>query len=265
LQQGEKSVRSTNLAFLTLALMSSQRARAAELNSEPHGTTTMNEDAMADGLFLPLTLSPRVGGTRAQAWGWSGYDSSRKAALFDAGAEVTLWGPIALRGGAVYSDATSRMRPYVAARVQVLRQEAHGINAAFGVSFKTEGFTEAEGEVETFASIGRRIGTLVLVGNLVYGQDPEGNERDGELRASAFQQRGRLALGIDSRVRSAIGTQAGRAATTEPKFDAMGGPVAMAVIGPFVIFAEAGPSAFKMPGLATRVGLTAFGGLGSAF
>src|SRR5437868_3150293 len=69
--------------------------------------------AMSDGSFAPLTMPARVGSTAAFAWGLSGYDTSRKAGLFDAIAEVRLWGPIALRGGATYSNGSDRLRPNI--------------------------------------------------------------------------------------------------------------------------------------------------------
>ncbi len=72
-------------------------------------------------------------------------------------------------------------------------------------------------------------------------------------------------LGLDSRVRFAIGTQHGRAATTEPRFDFSAGPVATAAVGPIALFAEAGPSAFQLAGADTRVGLAAMAGVGAAF
>jgi len=133
------------------------------------------------------------------------------------------------------------------------------------VFYKAEGFTEAEGEIETFASIGRRFRYVYLLGSLVYGQDPEGNERDGELRAAAVHQRGAFALGLDARARFAIGPQQGRAQTTEPTFDLAGGPVVTATAGSFAVFAEAGPSAFKMASADTRLGLQVLGGVGAAF
>jgi hypothetical protein len=99
-------------------------------------------------------------------------------------------------GGAAYSNASSRMRPNIGARVQLLRQDAHSIDGALGVSFKTEDFTEPEGEIEVATSIGRQLGPVYLMGNLPYGQDPEGNERDGELRAALFGRRGRFPSGV---------------------------------------------------------------------
>src|SRR5204862_6169752 len=125
--------------------------------------------------------------------------TSRKGAVGETTAEVRLWGPIARRGGALYDAGNRRMRPNIGARVQVLRQEAHGIDGALSAFYKAEGFTEPEGEIETFVSIGRRFEAVAVAGSLVYGQDPEGNERDGEVRASVLRHQNHFAFGLDSR------------------------------------------------------------------
>ena len=80
-------------------------------------------------------------------------------------------------------------------------------------------------------SVGRRFGRYSVLGNLVYGQDPEGHERDGEIRAAALGALGRWTLGLDSRFRFAIGSQQTAMARAEPSFDLFGGPVAGAVVG----------------------------------
>ena len=139
------------------------------------------------------------------------------------------------------------------------------MDGAVTVFFKTEGFTEAEGEIETFASIAHRFRRITLIGDLVYGQDPEGNERDGEIHAAAFHQWSRLMVGLDTRVRFAIGAQRSRAATTEPVFDFMGGPVATVATGPVAIFAQAGPSAFELASGPSHLGVAALAGLGGAY
>ena len=221
--------------------------------------------ATSAGAFLPQTLSARVGSVPVIASGSGGYDSTRRGPLVDAAVEAHVWGPFALRAQTTYSNDTGRMRPSVAGRVQLLRQERHGVDGSLTVFYKTEGFTEAEGEIETFASIARRFRWLTLVGNLVYGQDPEGNERDGEVRATAFHQGRWLMLGLDSRVRFALGAQHGRAATAEPVFDFMAGPVATVAAGPVAIFAQAGPSAFELANSSARVGVAALAGLGAAY
>jgi hypothetical protein len=255
----------TGLVAALAVLLVSTAARAQDADQAPRPLADPAVTAAGDGAFLPQTLSARVGKVRALMIGSGGYDSSRRGPLANAAAEVAIWGPLALRVETVYSNDTNRMRPSVGARAQLLRQDRHGVDGALTVFYKTEGFTEAEGEIETFASFGRRFQSVSLVGNLVYGQDSEGNERDGEVRAAAFHQHGAFAVGLDSRLRFAIGTQHGRAATVEPTFDFAGGPVVTAAAGSFAVFAEAGPSMFGLASASMRYGLEAFGGLGAAF
>jgi hypothetical protein len=258
---------------LTLAVLATaatagavRTARADETDRPEHPEASPAQQAAADGAFAALAMPARVGSTRALAWGLGGYDGSRRSAVVDAVAEAHLAGPVALRGGATYDASGKRMRPSIGARVQFLRQESHGLDGALSMFYKAEGFTEAEGEIETFLSVGRRFDRVSVGGSLVYGQDPEGNERDGEVRAAAFRQVGRFNLGLDSRARFAIGTQTRKpGAAAEPTFDALAGLTATATLGTFVVFAEIGPSAFKTSGADTRLGATAFGGLGSAF
>jgi hypothetical protein len=221
--------------------------------------------ASDDGSFLPQTLSARIGSTKVFAYGSGGYDSSRRGPLVDSAVEANVWGPFALRFQATYSNDNERMRPSVAGRVQLFRQERHGVDGALTVFFKTEGFTETEGEIETFVSLGRRFGPVSVIGDVVYGQDPEGNERDGEIHAAAFRQHKWLMYGVDSRVRFAIGTQHGHAATTEPVFDSLVGPIATAATGIGAVFAQVGPSAFQLENGPPRVGVAALAGLGAAY
>lgn len=220
--------------------------------------------AAATGQFSSL-LSSAILPERALAAGSGGYDTARAGGLFDSAAEVRVWGPIALRAGVTYSNDTRRMRPSVGARAQILRQAAHGIDGSLSSCFKTEGFDETEGEIESTLAIGRRFDRLYLLGNLAYGQDPEGNERDGELRASVLRGYGRATLGAEIRGRSAIGAQHGSHSAVEPRFDAVGGPIAMFAVSSFVLFAEVGPSVFQLSGSDRRWGIASLGGVGSVF
>jgi hypothetical protein len=240
------------------------RAQAQEA-TESRQLAHPTDVAVVEGAFLPQTLSARVGSTQGFALGSGGFDSARSGPLIDSAVEVSVWGPFALRVQATYSNDTKKMRPSVGGRAQLLRQEQHGIDGAITVFYRTEGFTEAEGEIETFASVGRRFEYFSAVGNLVYGQDPEGNERDGEIRAAVWHQGRRLALGLDTRARFAIGTQHGRAATSEPSFDFFAGPIATVLAGPVALFAESGPSVFRLAGRPTRAGVAALAGVGAAF
>lgn len=250
---------------LASAMLAGARAcEAQEIAAQPHASDPALAAAAA-GDYLPNTLTAKVGATRVFAFGSGGYDSARHGPLIDSAVEAWIWGPFSLRAQSTYSNDTARMRPSVGGRVQLLRQEAHGVDGALTVFFKTEGFTESEGEIETFVSLGRRFEQLAVLGNAVYGQDPEGNERDGELRLAAYHQSGKLLVGVDSRVRFAIGTQHGHAAVTEPRLDFMAGAVATYATGPLALFAEAGPSAFQLSGADLRAGVSALAGLGAAF
>jgi hypothetical protein len=229
------------------------------------GTLSSSLTSAGSGQMSPLLLGATLGSERALVMGGAGYDTSRSGALFDSAAEVRIWGPIALRAGVTYSDDTRRMRPSVGARVQLLRQAAHGIDGSLSSFFKTEGFNEMEGEIETAVAIGRRFDRLYLLGNLAYGQDPEGRERDGELRASLLRSQGWGVWGLEVRGRSAIGAQHAPTSAQEPRLDAVGGPIAMVALGNIVVFAEAGPSVVRPAGADLRWGIASLAGFGSAF
>src|SRR5205085_1684538 len=130
-----------------------------------------------------------------------GYDGARGSGLFEATAEVRVWGPVAVRGGAVYTGDDKGLRPTFGVRVQALREAAHGLDATVGAFYRPEGLTEPEGEVEAVVAAGTHLGRTYVLGNLVYGQDPEGNERDGEVRLAAMASTAPwLLLGFDGRL-----------------------------------------------------------------
>ena len=248
---------------LALGAPSMAAAQEAEVERELAPPADVATAARA-GAFLPSTLSPQVGAVPVLVSGYGGYDTAHEAAIGTAVTEVRVWGPIAIRVGVEYSPIRDEPRPTVGGRVQLLRQGRHGVDGALGVFYRPEGFTEPEGEIETFASIGRQFDCVALLGNLVYGQDPEGNERDGEVRAGALYAAGRFTLGLDARFRFAIGTQKGTMAAAEPKLDLLAGPVAMVTVGPLLLLAEAGPSLLKVTG-ETSFGVAGMGGVGAVF
>jgi hypothetical protein len=248
-----------------LRMSAAARAQAEEPDAEVRSTPPPElETAVREGALLPSTLTPRVGGNAALAFGFAGYDGARSAPIGSATAEVRVWGPFALRGGAEYSTVRKEARPTIGGRVQLLHQARHGVDGSLSVFYRPEGFTEPEGEIETFVSLGRRFDRLSVFGNLVYGQDPEGNERDGEVRFASLYAAGRWSFGVDSRLRFAIGTPKSAMAQAEPKFDLMAGPIATATVGPVALFAQAGPSVLKATDR-TSTGVAAIGGVGSVF
>jgi hypothetical protein len=254
------------VAFV-VALGAASAGRAQEETPEienPLAPPPEITSAVRDGALLPSTLAPRVGTAAGVALGFAGYDGARSAPLGSATAEVRVWGPFAIRGGAEYSETRREPRPTIGGRVQILRQERHGLDGSLGVFYRPEGFTEPEGEIETFVSLGRRFDRLAVFGNLVYGQDPEGNERDGEVRLASLYAAGRWTLGVDSRLRFAIGRHHSARAQTEPRFDLLAGALAAATVGPIALYGQAGPSVLELAG-ATSSGVAALAGVGAVF
>jgi hypothetical protein len=248
-------------SFLAMLTSLSASASAQQMDLEPSSSLA----AAKSGEFSPMLLGAKVGDTRALALGDGGYDTARSGALFDSAAEAQVWGPVALRGGVTYSDDTRRMRPSLGVRVGLLHQAQSGVDASLSSFFKTEGFDETEGEIETTFAVGHRLENTYLLGNLAYGQDPEGNERDGEVRVSALRSHGRAVWGLEGRGRSAIGPQHGMSSAVEPRLDLAAGALGMVSLGSFVLFAETGPSAFRLAGGDMRWGMASLGGVGSLF
>jgi hypothetical protein len=191
----------TNIGWvIACALVTMPAAlHAQEADVEREAPAAPTQRGMDDGVFLPLTVAPAVGSTRAFASAQTGYDGSTKSPLLESAAEVNLWGPVSLRGGATFSDSTHRMRPSAGARIQALRQAPHGIDGSIAVFYKAEGFTEAEGEIESVVAIGRRIGRISLLGNIVYGQDPEARRIDSaSVAPTSFSSAGSVSVATSS-------------------------------------------------------------------
>ena len=202
------------------------------------------------GMFLPLTEAPRTDTQRACGTALGGYDGARDSGQLEGRAEVTVVGPIALRVGVMYTGSPEKLRPTVGGRVQALSQDGQGIDMSAGAFYKPEGFTEGEGEVEGVLAFGRRFGRVGLIADLVYGQDPEGRERDGEVRlASLYSATARMELGLDSRVRFDLGTAEDKLAEEGgAEYDVVAGPLISYVLGGVALTGQAGLSVLGTPG-----------------
>jgi hypothetical protein len=223
-------------------------------------------DSASAASFSLLTDAAQVDRQRAIAVGFGGYDGAAHAGLFESNAEMTLFGPVAIRGGAIYSPSAGRVRPSVGGKVQLLRSAVHGVDGTVGLFYRPEGLTEPEGEFEGLVAIGRAIGRTYLAGNLLYGQDPEGRERDGEIRLSVLRPATeRVLVGVDGRCRFDLGSDsASLGAHNEPTFDALGGPTVNVLVGPVALLAEGGAAVRRLRG-ATAYGPFAVVGVGTIF
>jgi hypothetical protein len=256
-------------ASVVAVLVLAGAARAAADDDDATESTTgpaVTRAAASAAAFTPFAQAASLEGRRAVVAGLGGYDSSRKTGSFEAATEVRLWGPIAVHAGAIYTDAGRSLKPSFGARVQGLREGRHGLDGALGVFYKPEGLTEPEGEIEGVVALGRHVGGSYVVANLLYGQDPEGNERDGEVRLAGLRPVGsRFVLGVDSRLRFDLGSNAMKlAAHHEPTLDGAAGPIATALLGPVALSAQAGPSVLRLQSV-TTFGAYVLAGVGTAF
>lgn len=213
------------------------------------------------GMFLPSTVSARTDTQRGVVRALAGYDSARDRMQFEAVADVTLIGPVAARVGATYGQNKDSFRPTVGVRVQALDQARFGVDVGVGAFYKPEGFTQAEGEVEVMLMLARRFGRLATFANLVYGQDPEAAERDGELRLGAlYAVSSPLQAGLDARLRFDVGSEEGkRRAEGGAEYDLRFGPTASYAFGPVALIAQAGLSIYGLnpaqPGALALLGM----------
>lgn len=223
--------------------------------------------AAAAGAFLPWTLSARVGESSAQAAGFGGYDAARGSARFESYAEARVWGPLALRAGTELADTRGELRPSLGGRLQLLSRERQGLDGSLAIFYRAEGFSEPEGEIETVVALGGRLDRTQLLGNLAYGQDPEGNERDGELRAAVLVfVSGGLRLGADGRLRCDLGSTAMKLNTArEATYDLDLGPVAVLSLGPIAVLGHVGSSVVRRFEARPELGIVALAGMGTAF
>jgi hypothetical protein len=227
-----------------LAQTNSQTLASDRAEAEPSiGTAAVSAEA---GMFLPTTIAARSDSQTGYVRAIGGYDSARRSAQFEALADVTIIGPLAARVGVLYAQRPNSLRPSVGLRVQALSQERQGIDMGVGAFYRPEGFTEAQGEVELVLAFGRSFGRFATFANLVYGQDPEGEERDGEVRLGAlYAVTPLLQAGLDGRLRVDLGSEEGkRRAEGGADYDLVFGLTASYAFGPIAMIAQAGMSVF---------------------
>ncbi len=127
--------------------------------------------------------------------------------------------------------------------------------------YKTEGFTEPEGEIEALVSFEHMFGAVHAVANVAYGQDPEAAERDGELALAAYTEpRTGLFVGGTARYRDALGSTKEAIAR-----DGFVGPTATMTTGAFALSLNAGLAMTQMHMESAKLGPSATLSVGAAF
>ena len=242
-----------------VSLAAGSRAHAASFADEEEPAEQAGEKSVDDGVALPFTLGARHD-EKALVSFTSGYDWARETPSLELAAQLHVWGPFSLRGGAVYTDGGDTLRPTVGVIWQAARRQQIGVDLAVSVAYRPEGFTEPEGEVESVIAASRHFGALVGVANLAYGQDPEANEQDAEARIAVLGHLSRpLTVGVDSRVRLALKTKPGSPEDGQ-KYDLLAGPLLTYAFDSWAVTAETGVSVLALDS-GTRTGVSGLVGI----
>lgn len=187
----------------------------------------------------------------------SDFDGAADAIRVSARAEVNVYWRI--RAAVLLLDAfADEPRPGVGAGLRWLDGDLKSTAYLF---FKTEGFTEPEGELEALIAFERSFGAVRASANVAYGQDPEGNERDGELALVAnVEPRAGWFVGGTARYRDALGS------TKEAVVrDGFAGPTTTLTIGSFALSLNAGVAMAETRMTARKFGPATTLSLGAAF
>lgn len=243
----------------TLALGAVLAPAALAHADELTETTSLSRRLAGDSAFTPGMLRAQDGGNGFVTAATT-LDGARDRVQLDALGEAHIYGPIRLlvRVADVFRDTA---KPGIGAGVQFLDESRHGASATAYLQYKTEGFTEPEGELELLLAFGRRFGALRAAVDIAYGQDPEGNERDGELAIAANAEvvRGVFAGGV-ARYRDALGSTKEAIAR-----DFFGGAAATLAFNRFGITATAGLAMVELHDQPRQVGPAATLAIGAAF
>ncbi len=218
--------------------------------------------------LLPDGIAARVNDDRAVATTWAGYDGARRSPLVTATVEAPLVGRLVFLAGAGYTaqmPGSAGLRPQLGLRVQLLDQARHGADGAVAVMYRQDQFTREGGFYQGAVALQRRQGRLLVVMNLLYGQDGEGDDRQGEARLAGLVSAGPgLTFGLDGRYRHDLWSDDPRGAGRDrPVSELMAGPTASFTHGAWIVMAEAGLSSVQIP--AAQTGVIALAGFGSCF
>src|SRR5262249_23109973 len=125
--------------------------------------------------------------------------------------------------------------------------------------------TSENGLFQGSIAVGRSFGETYALVNVVYGQDGEGDDHEGEVRFAGVRHiRGGLNICAEGRyMRSLASTDPNRATPGTPAMGAMAGPLLAYRVGSWALVAEAGVSSRQTARRDT--GLTTIGGVGTTF
>jgi len=226
------------------------------------------ETPAAASQVLPGALSAELGAdTHAVGSGWAGYDGATRNPVASATAEAWIGPRLSLMAGfgSTTQPGDVRLRAEGGVRLMVLDQQRHGINATVGFLYRQDRFADEEGTLEFSAMLGRRFGPTLALVRLLYAQDGEGDDLEGEIRAAVVRDiTSALHVGVDARARTSLGSSdPHRMEHANPTFELSVAPVLAYTVGRWSVMSEVGASAQKVDQL--RKGVLVLGGFGAAF
>jgi hypothetical protein len=215
--------------------------------------------------LLPEGVAARVSADRATATTWGGYDGAKHSPMWTLSVEARIIGRLVFVAGAGYTAElpnTPTLRPQIGFRMQLLDQAGQGIDGAVAVTYRQDMFSTEGGFFQGAIALERRLGKVRLLSNLLYGQDGEGDDHDGEARLAAMFQANRgLLIGLDGRYRHSLdSTDPNRFARERPEYELLAGPTASYTRGSWAVMAETGISTVRTT--VTQSGLVALAGVG---
>jgi hypothetical protein len=160
--------------------------------------------------LMALTAPARLADAPFTATTWAGYDGAIENPRVSVLVEAGLIHRLAIAVGADSSSDGKRqftLRPLIALRVQVLEQDAIGVDATAAVTYRQDRFDLDGGFIQGTTALGRRFDRLLLALDLTYGVDPEGDDHEGEVCAAArVEVSPSFYLGVDGRYRHDLGS-----------------------------------------------------------
>jgi hypothetical protein len=240
------------LALAAVCALAAPAGAAPAADDQQTTETEAPRPGAADALtqVLPGTIGASVGKQTVVASAWGGYDAAMKAPVFSVNTEVKVMSRLVLMAGGAYAAPNALgqgggdLRPQLGARLQLLDQARYGLDVGVGFLFREDRFGAEDGLFQGALSVGRRFGRTAAVMNVIYGQDGEGDDHEGELHLAVLTDVGqRFHVGLDGRAtHSLASTDPRRAQLGTPSGDVFGGPLAAFTYGPIAVLAEAGVS-----------------------
>lgn len=221
---------------------------------------------------LPGALSAELDpNTRAVGSGWGGYDGATHNPVASATAEAWIVPRLSLMAGfgSTTQPGDVRLRAQGGLRLMVLEQARHGVNVTLGFLYREDRFTDEEGMLEWSALVSRRFGDNLALVRLLYAQDGEGDDHEGEVRAAFVHDVGRggaagLHWGVDAYARTSLGSSdPHRFEHANPTLEFSATPVLAYTLHRWSVLTEAGVAGQKVDRL--RTGALVLGGFAAAF